>query len=159
VLSVVLALGCQRMAGRKAIVKNLSSVETLGSASVIASDKTGTLTRSEMTIQRIVTASGEVEVTGTGFGPEGAVMRQGRPVDDPSQTRELHLPGILEPVAGGGDPARARAAGPGGRGAVPAGRLRDKPLTLVQWGICVAMASIILWVEEIRKLLAWLVRR
>ena len=91
VLSVVLAMGVQRMAGRKAIVKNLSSVETLGSASVIASDKTGTLTRSEMTIQRIITASGEVEVTGTGYGPEGAVMRQGRPVDDPAQIQELQL--------------------------------------------------------------------
>jgi P-type Ca2+ transporter type 2C len=91
VLSVVLAVGVQRMAGRKAIVKNLSSVETLGSASVIASDKTGTLTRSEMTIQRIITASGEVEVTGTGYGPEGAVMRHGRPVDDPAQIQELQL--------------------------------------------------------------------
>ncbi len=91
VLSVVLAMGVQRMAGRKAIVKNLSSVETLGSASVIASDKTGTLTRSEMTIQRIITASGEVEVTGTGYGPEGAVLRQGRPVDDPAQIQELQL--------------------------------------------------------------------
>ena len=91
VLSVVLAMGVQRMAGRKAIVKNLSSVETLGSASVIASDKTGTLTRSEMTIQRIITASGEVEVTGTGYGPEGAVLRQGRPVDEPAQIQELQL--------------------------------------------------------------------
>ena len=58
VLSVVLALGVRRMAKRNAIVKNLSSVETLGSASVICSDKTGTLTRSEMTIVRVATASG-----------------------------------------------------------------------------------------------------
>ena len=53
ILSVVLALGMQRMAKHNAIVKNLSSVETLGSASVIASDKTGTLTRGEMTIVQI----------------------------------------------------------------------------------------------------------
>ena len=90
VLSVVLAMGVQRMAGRKAIVKNLSSVETLGSASVIASDKTGTLTRSEMTIQRIVTASGEVEVTGTGYGPEGAVMRQAARSTTPPRSRSCN---------------------------------------------------------------------
>ena len=59
ILSVVLALGVQRMARRNAIVKQLSSVETLGSASVICTDKTGTLTRAEMTIERVVTASGE----------------------------------------------------------------------------------------------------
>ena len=71
VLSVVLALGVQRMARENAIVKNLSSVETLGSATVICSDKTGTLTRNQMTIRRIVTRSGEVEVTGTGYAAEG----------------------------------------------------------------------------------------
>jgi magnesium-transporting ATPase (P-type) len=71
ILSVVLALGVQRMARRNAIVKNLSSAETLGSASVICSDKTGTLTRSEMTIQRVMTASGAVRVTGVGYAPEG----------------------------------------------------------------------------------------
>ena len=73
VLSVVLALGVQRMARRRAIVKRLSSVETLGSASAICSDKTGTLTRNEMTIERIVTPSGEVEVTGVGYAPEGEI--------------------------------------------------------------------------------------
>lgn len=75
VLSVVLAIGVQRMARRDAIVKNLSSVETLGSASVICSDKTGTLTSNEMTLQRVVTASGAVEVTGVGYRPEGEVRR------------------------------------------------------------------------------------
>ena len=77
ILSVVLALGVQRMAGHKAIVKNLSSVETLGSASVICSDKTGTLTRSEMTIERVVTASGSTHVTGVGYAPEGRVEHEG----------------------------------------------------------------------------------
>ena len=69
ILSVVLALGVQRMAKHHAIVKNLSSVETLGSASVICSDKTGTLTRSEMTIERVMTASGGTRVTGVGYAP------------------------------------------------------------------------------------------
>src|SRR5207247_577984 len=64
VLSVVLALGVQRMARQHAIVKKLSSVETLGSASVICSDKTGTLTKSEMTIERVMTASGNTYITG-----------------------------------------------------------------------------------------------
>ncbi len=77
ILSVVLALGVQRMAGHKAIVKNLSSVETLGSASVICTDKTGTLTRSEMTIERIVTASGSTRVTGVGYAPQGRVEHHG----------------------------------------------------------------------------------
>ncbi|HMM09854.1 MAG TPA: cation-translocating P-type ATPase [Paracoccus solventivorans] len=82
ILSLVLALGVQRMAARNAIVKHLSSVETLGAATVICSDKTGTLTRSEMTIQRIATASGDTRVTGVGYAPQGRVETEtGGPVD------------------------------------------------------------------------------
>jgi magnesium-transporting ATPase (P-type) len=77
ILSVVLALGVQRMAKRNAIVKKLSSVETLGSASIIAADKTGTLTRSEMTIERVMTASGGTHVTGVGYAPKGRVEHEG----------------------------------------------------------------------------------
>ncbi len=77
ILSVVLALGVQRMAKHNAIVKKLSSVETLGSASVIASDKTGTLTRAEMTIERVMTASGGTHVTGVGYAPQGQVEHEG----------------------------------------------------------------------------------
>ena len=87
ILSVVLALGVQRMALHKAVVKRLTSVETLGSASVICSDKTGTLTRSEMTIQEVATASGTTVVTGIGYAPHGEVApdadRDGRPDPEP----------------------------------------------------------------------------
>lgn len=77
ILSVVLAMGVQRMAKHNAIVKRLSSVETLGSASVIASDKTGTLTRAEMTVVRVMTASGGTHVTGVGYAPNGQVEYEG----------------------------------------------------------------------------------
>ncbi|MCH3975712.1 MAG: cation-translocating P-type ATPase [Bifidobacterium tibiigranuli] len=76
ILTVVLALGVQRMAQHHAIVKKLSSVETLGSASVICSDKTGTLTRNEMTVERVVTPSGEVQITGTGYASQGRMVAQ-----------------------------------------------------------------------------------
>ncbi|HEX5908127.1 MAG TPA: HAD-IC family P-type ATPase, partial [Propionibacteriaceae bacterium] len=89
ILSVVLALGVQRMARHRAIVKKLSSVETLGSASVIASDKTGTLTKSEMTVQRVMTASGEARITGVGYTPQGSVVaEQGRELASGPQLAE-----------------------------------------------------------------------
>ena len=89
ILSVVLALGVQRMARQRAIVKKLSSVETLGSASVVCSDKTGTLTKNEMTIEKIVTPSGEVDVTGSGYRPDGELQIDGRPLDDPVILEEV----------------------------------------------------------------------
>ena len=96
ILSVVLALGVQRMARHNAIVKHLSSVETLGSASVICSDKTGTLTRSEMTIERVMTLSGATNVTGVGYAPEGQVEHQGAPLE----SGPLHAEQVV--VLGGG---------------------------------------------------------
>ena len=66
-----------RMARQSAIIKKLSSVEALCSASMICSDKTGTLTRSEMTIERVMTASGSSCISGTGYAPEGQVEHEG----------------------------------------------------------------------------------
>ena len=77
VVTAVLSLGVQRMAKRNAIVRHLAAVETLGSATVIASDKTGTLTKNEMTVRAVVTASGRVNLDGTGYAPEGDVRREG----------------------------------------------------------------------------------
>ena len=75
IVTAVLALGVQRMARRNAIVRHLAAVETLGSANVIASDKTGTLTRNEMTVRAVITASGRVDLEGTGYAPEGEARR------------------------------------------------------------------------------------
>ena len=82
IMSVVLALGMGRMARQNAIVKELSSAETLGSTSVICSGKTGTLTTGEMTIVRVVTPVGDITVTGSGYRPEGRVEHDGVPLQE-----------------------------------------------------------------------------
>ncbi len=96
ILSVVLSVGVQRLARRHAIVKRLSSVETLGSATVICSDKTGTLTRNEMTVVTVLTGSGRVELTGSGYDPAGEIRAGSEPVTDPVLRDEVAL------VLGGG---------------------------------------------------------
>ena len=83
VVTAVLSIGVQRMARRNAIIRHLSAVETLGSATVIASDKTGTLTKNEMTVRVVVTASGRFTFEGSGYEPAGAVRRDGGAVEGP----------------------------------------------------------------------------
>ena len=74
IMTITLAIGVQRMAGKHAIIRRLPAVETLGSVTVICSDKTGTLTRNEMTVTSVTTANGIIEVTGSGYDPHGTFL-------------------------------------------------------------------------------------
>jgi len=77
IMTITLAIGVQRMARRNSIIRRLPAVETLGAVSIICSDKTGTLTRNEMTVRMIVTTGNLFELAGTGYDPHGAILQAG----------------------------------------------------------------------------------
>jgi Ca2+-transporting ATPase len=89
VVTISLALGAQRMVKRNSLVRRLSAVETLGSVSVIASDKTGTLTRGEMTVRRIYAGGRVLDVTGAGYEADGQFLEAGAPVPPPPEVMAL----------------------------------------------------------------------
>jgi cation-transporting ATPase F len=94
-LTVTLAIGVSRMARRRAIIRNLPAVETLGSVTVICSDKTGTLTQNQMTVQAVTAGDTLLEVTGAGYEPQGHFLKAGAPVEI------AELPGIIEVLTAG----------------------------------------------------------
>ena len=87
IMTITLAIGVQRMAKRNAIIRKLPAVETLGAVSVICSDKTGTLTRNQMTVRSIATANNLYDLSGTGYNPHGTISLSGKDVQ--SEQRPL----------------------------------------------------------------------
>ncbi|MEQ1816927.1 MAG: cation-transporting P-type ATPase [Nitrosomonas sp.] len=97
IMTITLALGVQSMARRNAIIRHLPAVETLGAVTVICTDKTGTLTRNEMTVQSVITAKVQLQVSGVGYSPTGGFRQDGKeaPVTDYPDMLDMFRAGIL----------------------------------------------------------------
>ncbi|MFP8967487.1 cation-translocating P-type ATPase [Pokkaliibacter sp. CJK22405] len=91
IITITLAMGVQRMAKRNAIIRRLPAVETLGAVSVICTDKTGTLTCNEMTVQSVLLPEGMIKVSGSGYQAEGAFSLNNQPVSEAIQRQITHL--------------------------------------------------------------------
>jgi magnesium-transporting ATPase (P-type) len=139
IMTITLAIGVQRMAGRKAIIRRLPAVETLGTVGVICSDKTGTLTCNAMTVASVYTGARiALTLTGTGYDPHGAFMHDGdplRPQDDARLSEALRAVALCNDasleqgrgrdLAGAWRPDGGRPAGGGGQGRAGSGRRRQ----------------------------------
>jgi Ca2+-transporting ATPase len=95
VVTISLAIGVRRMVKRHALVRRLSIVETLGSTSIVCTDKTGTLTRNEMTVRQVLTGGRLFELSGTGFDPSGQLLEAGQILEAPADVRALLRAGVL----------------------------------------------------------------
>ncbi|MFP4470281.1 MAG: cation-translocating P-type ATPase, partial [Bacteroidales bacterium] len=137
IVTIALAIGVQRMARRNAIIRKLPAVETLGSTTVICSDKTGTLTRNEMTVNVIHTPHHQIEVTGVGYNLSGAFVKNNDPVNDlPEEIMVLLRSAVLCSDAGlkaedgemrvSGDPTEIALLIAAGKAGMKAGELEKK---------------------------------
>lgn len=97
IVTIVLAIGVQRLAGQRAIIRKLPAVETLGAATVICSDKTGTLTQNQMTVKRVFAGGEWYEVSGQGYNPDGGYLRDGELITEVNDgsLKTLLLCGVL----------------------------------------------------------------
>lgn len=139
IVTIALAIGVQRMARRRAVVRELPAVETLGETSVVCTDKTGTLTRNEMVLRRVwCPGDDEAEFEGVGYSPEGRVVHAGRAVGRVAgSVRELLIAGVLANearLAGTGedrtvlgDPTDAALLVGAERGGLDVAAMRHKP--------------------------------